>query len=89
MSVERPMLEQQSDIQLVYLGIIGLTFGTRRMQYAETAKEEGLSEGRGGDLAPPPPTFCMVKKILYFILLNHMHHLQKQLTLHIRIKHIK
>ena len=31
----------------------------------------------------PPPPFWMLKKIFYFILLNYIHHLQKQLTLHI------
>ena len=39
MSVERPMLERQSNILLVYLGIRGLTLGTRRMQYAEQERE--------------------------------------------------
>ena len=33
-------------------------------------------------------TFWMVKQIFHFILLTHIHHLQKQLTLHI-IKYIK
>ena len=40
-------------------------------------------------LKPPPLTpFWMVKKyLIYFILLNYIHHLEKQLTLHI-IKYI-
>ena len=44
---------------------------------------QGPQRGRGWGAKPPLPTFWMVKK--YFVFLNHIHHLQRQLTLHINI----